>query len=255
MIDIQSSEALIAIDINKVGVKDIAHPVTVTYNGYKKQPTHANFDMYVSLPKEERGTHMSRFLEILNTKQWDISAPALVELLKITQERLKAKNAYINVGFKLFLEKLAPVSNIKSLMDYDIKFEGALEDKDYSIKTTIKVPVTTLCPCSKELAKYNAHNQRSYVTLKLDYKDILNLKDIITLIESKGSCEVWGVLKREDEKYVTERAYENPKFVEDIARELADSLNNDKKVNSYIIEVENLESIHNHAAYARIESA
>lgn len=254
MIDLQSSNSIINLAINKVGVKDIAYPVVVAFDENTRQHSVANFDMYVSLASSERGTHMSRFLEILNSQAWELSIPAMDELLKVTQEKLKSEDVFISASFKFFLAKYAPISRIKSLMDYDVTLIATRKNNNNKLSAKLKIPVTTLCPCSKELAKYNAHNQRSYVSIMLHTDSAINIADIINLVESTGSCGVFGILKREDEKFVTETAYENPKFVEDMAREIAEKFNNNHSISSYTIEVENLESIHNHAAYARIDS-
>jgi GTP cyclohydrolase I len=251
--DVQSSEDLRRIPINKVGIKDIRHPVRVQDRSGGEQHTIANFNMYVNLPHNFKGTHMSRFVEILNRHEREISVKSFRDMLKEMTELLEAEAGHIEMAFPYFVNKKAPVSGLQSLMDYDVTFLGELRDGKPRVKVKVVVPVTSLCPCSKKISDYGAHNQRSHVTVTVYSKEFIWIEDIIDLVEKQASCELWGLLKRPDEKYVTEHAYDNPKFVEDMVRDVAVQLNKDSRVLSYVVESENFESIHNHSAYALIE--
>ncbi|HEY0635608.1 MAG TPA: GTP cyclohydrolase FolE2 [Gammaproteobacteria bacterium] len=251
--DVQSSEDLRRIPINKVGIKDIRHPVRVQDRSGGEQHTIANFNMYVNLPHNFTGTHMSRFVEILNRHEREISVKSFRDMLKEMTELLEAEAGHIEMAFPYFVNKKAPVSGVESLMDYDVTFIGELRDSKPRVKVKVVVPVTSLCPCSKKISDYGAHNQRSHVTVTVYSKEFIWIEDIIDLVEKQASCELWGLLKRPDEKFVTERAYDNPKFVEDMVRDVAVQLNNDSRVLAYVVESENFESIHNHSAYALIE--
>ena len=251
--DVQNSEDLRRIPINKVGIKNIRHPVRVQDRSGGEQHTIANFNMYVNLPHNFKGTHMSRFVEILNRHEREISVKSFRDMLKEMTELLEAQAGHIEMAFPYFVNKKAPVSGVQSLMDYDVTFIGELRDGKPRVKVKVVVPVTSLCPCSKKISDYGAHNQRSHVTITVYSKEFIWIEDIIDLVEKQASCELWGLLKRPDEKYVTERAYDNPKFVEDMVRDVAVQLNNDSRVLSYVVESENSESIHNHSAYALIE--
>jgi len=251
--DIQNQSDTRGIAIDKVGVKDIRLPIVVKDRLKKIQRTVANFSLYVSLPHSFKGTHMSRFVEILNMDELEITLDSLKNILFEMTEKLEAKDAYLQLTFPYFIKKSAPVSNIESIMDYNVSFIGELIDKKYSVFIRVVVPITSVCPCSKEISKYGAHNQRSYVTVTVEIKSFIWIEELIEMIEKGGSCQVYGVLKRPDEKYVTERGYENPKFVEDIVRDIALQLNNDERIISYNIEAENYESIHNHSALAIIK--
>jgi GTP cyclohydrolase I len=168
-------------------------------------------------------------------------------------ERLEAKSGYVEMSFPYFVNKAAPISGVNSLLDYDVTFIGEIKDNQFSITVKVLVPVTSLCPCSQKISDYGAHNQRSHVTITAKINDFIWIEDIITLVEKQASCELYGLLKRPDEKYVTEKAYDNPKFVEDMVRDVASALNSEKRIDAYIVESENFESIHNHSAYALIE--
>jgi GTP cyclohydrolase I len=251
--DVQSSEDLRRIPINKVGIKNIRHPVRVQDRSGGEQHTIANFNMYVNLPHNFKGTHMSRFVEILNRHEREISVKSFRDMLKEMTQLLEAEAGHIEMAFPYFVNKKAPVSGVESLMDYDVTFLGELRDGKPRVKVKVVVPVTSLCPCSKKISDYGAHNQRSHVTVTVYSKEFIWIEDIIDLVEKQASCELWGLLKRPDEKYVTERAYDNPKFVEDMVRDVAVQLNKDTRVLAYVVESENFESIHNHSAYALIE--
>jgi GTP cyclohydrolase IB len=251
--DVQAFPDLRNLTIQKVGVKSIRHPIQIqTPSGI--MPTVAMFDMYVSLPPEVKGTHMSRFLEILQTQHAPLSMAEVSLLMQAMLAKLEADSGYIEVRFPYFIEKTAPVSGVKSLMDYDVKLVVEKKaGKEVETTLTVLTPVTSLCPCSKKISAYGAHNQRSHVTIAAKSTGGLWVEDLVAIAEAAASCQLYGILKRADEKYVTEFAYDNPKFVEDLVRDIALSLNKDDRVTAYTIESENFESIHNHSAYALIE--
>ena len=251
--DVQNKPDTRHIAIDKVGIKDIRHPVHVKDRSQGEQHTIANFNMYVELPHNFKGTHMSRFVEILNAHDMEISVESFKDMLAEMAERLEAKVGHIEMGFPYFINKAAPVSGVKSLMDYQVSFLGEVRDGKYIMTIKVVIPVTSLCPCSKEISKYGAHNQRSHVTLTVRTNTFVWIEDIIDIVEKQASCELYGLLKRPDEKYVTERAYDNPKFVEDMVRDVAAVLNADSRIDAYMVESENFESIHNHSAYAMIQ--
>jgi GTP cyclohydrolase I len=251
--DVQASPDLRRIAINKVGVKGIRHPVIVKDRSGGVQPTVAEFNMYVRLPHDFKGTHMSRFVEILSGHERAISVESFREMLFEVASRLGAETSYIEMSFPYFVEKRAPVSGVRSLMDYNVTFLGRVTEGVDSHSTRVVVPATSLCPCSKKISAYGAHNQRAHITLTVESKEMIWIEELIDIAEQNASSQLYGVLKRPDEKYVTELAYDNPKFVEDLARDVAVSLNSDPRVVSYVVEVENFESIHNHSAYALIE--
>jgi GTP cyclohydrolase I len=252
--DVQGSADSRRIAINKVGIKSIRHPVKVSDRRGGVQHTVAIFNMYVGLPHNFKGTHMSRFIEILNGNEREISVESFEPMLRAMVERLEAETGHIEMTFPYFINKAAPVSGVQSLMDYEVTFTGSIREGglyDFSMK--VIVPVTSLCPCSKKISEYGAHNQRSHVTVTAVLNDHLWIEEMVQLVESQASCEVYGLLKRPDEKYVTERAYNNPKFVEDMVRDVAGQLNREPRIDAYVVESENFESIHNHSAYALIE--
>ncbi len=253
MADVQSSQDTRQIPINKVGIKDIRHPVRVLDRTGGEQHTIANFNMYVNLPHNFKGTHMSRFVEILNNHEREISVKSFKDMMEEMTERLEAESGHIEMSFPYFVNKKAPVSGVMSLMDYDVTFIGEIIDGNNQLTLKVLVPVTSLCPCSKKISDYGAHNQRSHVTVTAKIKDFVWIEEIIDLVEQEASCELFGLLKRPDEKNITERAYDNPKFVEDMVRDVAARLNADDRIIAYIAESENFESIHNHSAYALIE--
>ena len=250
--DVQNIADQRKIAIDKVGIKDIKHPVKVSDRTTGEQHTIANFNMYVNLPHQFKGTHMSRFVEILNQHEREITVKSFREMLGQMTERLDAESGYIEMNFPYFVNKEAPISKVKSLMDYDVTFIGEITGATTMMTVKVVVPVTSLCPCSKNISDYGAHNQRSHVTLTVRVESFVWIEDLIDLVEKEASCEIFGLLKRPDEKYVTERAYDNPKFVEDMVRDIAASLNQDSRITAYTVESENFESIHNHAAYALI---
>ncbi|MHB1400812.1 MAG: GTP cyclohydrolase FolE2 [Thiobacillus sp.] len=253
MPDVQSSADTRQIAIDKVGIKSIRHPVRVADKSDGVQHTIADFNMYVYLPHNFKGTHMSRFIEILNTREREISVENFEGMLRQMVERLEAESGYIEMSFPYFINKTAPISGVQSLMDYEVTFIGSIENGEFAHTTKVVVPVTSLCPCSKKISDYGAHNQRSHVTVSARTNGFLWIEDLVRKVEDQASCELFGLLKRPDEKYVTERAYDNPKFVEDIVRDVAAAMNDEPLIDSYVVEAENFESIHNHSAYALIE--
>ncbi len=250
--DVQNIEDIRHLDIDQVGIKSIKHPITVRDRSGGSQHTVANFNMYVHLPHNFKGTHMSRFVEILNENQKAISVESFEKILREMLLRLESKSCDLEMTFPYFINKSAPVSGVKSLLDYEVSFIGQIIDDKFINTTKVVVPVTSLCPCSKKISDYGAHNQRSHVTVTVKTNDFVWIEDIIETIEKQASSELYGLLKRPDEKYVTEKAYDNPKFVEDMVRDIAKELKKNKKINTFIVESENFESIHNHSAYALI---
>ena len=251
--DVQGSADTRRIAIDKVGIKDIRHPVRVKDRSEGEQHTIACFNMYVNLPHNFKGTHMSRFVEILNLHEREISVESFKEMLNEMTERLEAEAGHIEMTFPYFVNKTAPVSGVQSLLDYEVSFIGEVRDGQPQMQIKIVVPVTSLCPCSKKISERGAHNQRSHVTLTATTCDFIWIEELIELVEAQASSELYGLLKRPDEKYVTERAYDNPKFVEDMVRDIAAALNADERICAYTVESENFESIHNHSAYALIQ--
>ncbi len=251
--DVQGSADTRQIAINRVGIKDIRHPVRVKDRSEGEQHTIANFNMYVFLPHNFKGTHMSRFVQILNNRERDISVSSFQDMLVEMVDRLESESGHIEMTFPFFINKTAPVTGVKSLLDYEVTLIGEVENKQPSMYTKVVVPVTSLCPCSKSISEYGAHNQRSHVTVTVSTSNFIWIEEIIELVEAEASSELYSLLKRPDEKFITERAYDNPKFVEDVVRDVAGRLNADSRIETYVVEAENFESIHNHSAYARIE--
>ncbi len=250
--DVQGRADTRRLPINRVGIKDIRHPVRVKDRSAGEQHTIANFNMYVSLPHNFKGTHMSRFVEILHGER-EISVESFRAMLAKMTERLEADSGHIEMTFPFFVMKKAPVSGVESLMDYHASLIGERHDGKTDMWVRVVVPVTSLCPCSKKISDYGAHNQRSHVTISAKLRSHMWIEELIGIAESEASCELYGILKRPDEKYVTERAYDNPKFVEDMVRDVAARLNAEERIAAYTVESENFESIHNHSAYALIE--
>jgi GTP cyclohydrolase I len=250
--DVQGRADTRRLPINRVGIKDISHPVRVKDRSTGEQHTIATFNMYVSLPHNFKGTHMSRFVETLHAER-EISVESFRAMLEGMTARLEAETGHIEMSFPFFITKKAPVSGVESLMDYRASLIGEHRDGRTQLWVRVAVPVTSLCPCSKRISDYGAHNQRSHVTITARLRSHMWIEELIEIAESEASCELYGILKRPDEKYVTERAYDNPKFVEDMVRDVAARLNRDDRVAAYVVESENFESIHNHSAYALIE--
>jgi GTP cyclohydrolase I len=253
MVDVQNLTDERNINIKKVGVKGIKYPVIVLDRMNGIQHVNATINMYVSLPHHFKGTHMSRFVEILNEYRGQINIKTFQTILGKVKERLDAESAHMEIEFPYFIEKTAPASGAKSLMEYLCCFAGENSGGKTDFTVSITVPVTTVCPCSKEISDLGAHNQRSIVKVVLRFRKFFWIEDVIRLVEDSASGEVYSLLKRDDEKYVTEKAYENPMFAEDVVRSVAEKLNLDENFTWYSVEAENLESIHNHSAYAYVE--
>ena len=250
--DIQSTPDTRHIPIDQVGIKDIRHPVVVRDRAGREQHTVANFNMYVSLPHNFKGTHMSRFVEILNQHEYEITVESFKRMITEMTVALNAVAGEIEMKFPYFVNKAAPVSGVRSLMDYEVAFIGEISNGSPTVQVRVTVPVTSLCPCSKEISDRGAHNQRSHVTVLVRTRGFIWIEELIDAVEKEASCELYGLLKRPDEKYVTERAYDNPRFVEDMVRDVATRFNADERIAAYVVESENFESIHNHSAYARV---
>ncbi len=250
--DVQSRRDERQVAIDKAGIRDLAHPVRVSDRSRREQHTVARVSMSVELPKHFKGTHMSRFIEILHRER-EVSVADLGALLQETAARLEADAAHIEIEFPFFVMKRAPVSGVESLMDYRVTLSGTRRDGVDRRSIRVVVPVTSLCPCSKKISERGAHNQRSHVTITAQLRGSMWIEDLIDIAESEASSELYAILKRPDEKFVTERAYDNPKFVEDLVRDVALRLDREPQIAAYRVEVENFESIHNHSAYALVE--
>lgn len=252
MPDMQKSRDDRNIAIDKVGVKDIRYPIVVMDKSKEHQQTVARINMFVDLPHHFKGTHMSRFVEILNQYHGQISIERMDNMLQEMKERLEASCAHIEFEFPYFIEKQAPASKARSLMEYQCRMQGSLAE-DYDFVLGVSVPMTSLCPCSKEISARGAHNQRSAVNVEIRYSDHIWLEDLIEWIEECGSAPVYALLKREDEKALTEQAYDNPMFVEDVVRAVTQRLLAVPEITWFKVACENFESIHNHSAYATVE--
>ncbi len=253
MKDVQGQSDHRGVAIQRVGVKGVHLPFLVKEKDNGFQSVLGNATLSVDLPHQYKGTHLSRFIEILH--DWSrrpISTLELRNILDVTRERLDADRAHLRLGFKFFVAKKAPVSGIPQLMDYDVEFAATVDGSRTELTVGADVPVTTLCPCSKTISRYGAHNQRSVVRLRVRFTEgqFIWVEDLIRTVEALGSCELFPLLKREDEKYVTERAYENPKFVEDVLRDVVVAMRNEIRVQWFEVDVESMESIHNHNAFA-----
>lgn len=253
MPDMQQSRDTRNIAIDKVGVKDIRYPIVVRDKYREQQHTVAKINMFVDLPEHFKGTHMSRFIEVLNLYHGAISVENMETILAEMKSRLGSGRAHLELDFPYFIEKQAPVSGARSLLEYQCRMIGTqAEDFDFILEASI--PVTSLCPCSKEISDRGAHNQRSIVTVQIRYTEHIWLEDLIQWVEECASCPVYALLKREDEKAVTEQAYDNPMFVEDMVRAVTEKLSAVEQISWFKIQCENFESIHNHSAYAMVES-
>jgi len=253
MIDVQSQPDDRNIAIDKVGVKNIRYPITVLDRANGAQQTVASINMYVDLPHQYKGTHMSRFIEVLSEHSNNINIRNLHGILEEIKTRLDAASAHMEVEFPYFINKTAPVSGAQGLMEYGVSFRGSLNANGYDLVVEVAVPVTTLCPCSKEISEGGAHNQRGMVRLAVRFTRFIWIEDLIRLVEESASAEVFSLLKREDEKHVTDKAYATPMFVEDVVREVARKLEQDPNIQWFAVDSENFESIHNHSAYAFVE--
>ena len=253
MKDIQNTQDTRNVDIQKVGINNLDFPLIIQRKNASDQTVYANARACVSLPRNYKGTHMSRFVEVLN--EWQHKNLLGVDVkgcLENIIKKLNAKSGELKFKFKYFIDKKAPVTNMSAPMCYDCSFEGRIDNGNYKFILGVKVPVTTLCPCSKEISEYGAHNQRAIISVKVSYDESKHiwLEDLVELVESCASCSLYSLLKRKDEKYVTEHAYENPRFVEDVLREVVVNLRNHPVVKEFEVECEALESIHNHSAWA-----
>ncbi|ARP86054.1 GTP cyclohydrolase FolE2 [Bordetella genomosp. 9] len=254
MPDIQSSADTRHIPIQRVGIRGVRHPMLVQAADGSAMATVANWTLTVALPAQEKGTHMSRFVALLEKyRQVPMTPAAFRDMAREMLPLLHAQRGDITAAFPYFINKSAPVSGVQSLMDYEVQWIARAAGDEVDFELVVQVPLTSLCPCSKAISEYGAHNQRSHVTVSARIGDEVGVDEIIRLIEDEGSCEVWGLLKRPDEKFVTERAYDNPKFVEDLVRDVAARLSVRAGVGAYRVEAENFESIHNHSAYAVVE--
>jgi len=251
LVDIQNSVDVRNIPIDRVGVRKVKYPIHVRERDNGPQHTVGDFTLTVDLPKEHKGTHMSRFLEVLSRHNHDVSSETIPTILTELRDRLNAETAHLEVRFTYFREKPAPVTKKVGMMGYECGF-SASGGKTDDFVMFLTVPVTTLCPCSREISEFGAHNQRGYVSVRVRSQGMLWLEDVIDMIEATGSAPLYPVLKRPDEKFVTEQAYSNPRFVEDMVREVALAFDKDDRIVSYEIEVENHESIHDHNAYAYV---
>jgi GTP cyclohydrolase I len=256
MKDIQNQRDYRNITIDKVGIKNLRYPITVLDRRNGSQDTVATINMYVDLPHEYKGTHMSRFVEILNLLRPEVSFKKISDALEQMKKNLNAASSHIEVTFPYFIEKKAPISSSPGLMDYTCRLTGSSgPDGKIDLVSEVTVPVSSVCPCSKEISEAGAHNQRGEVRLSIRFKKFIWIEDLIEIVEKSGSSEVYSVLKRVDEKYITEHGFSNPKFVEDIVRDIAIKLKEDDNVTWFSVSAENFESIHNHSAYAHIASS
>lgn len=251
--DVQGQQDGRGVAIQRVGVKDVRLPFLVKEKDDGYQSVLGSATLSVDLPHQYKGTHLSRFIEILlDWSKRPMNAEEVKTILDATRARLDAQRARLQLGFKYFIGKRSPVSAIDQIMDYDVSFDGAVDGDSCTLTLGVDVPITTLCPCSKTISKYGAHNQRSVVRVRVRFTEGASIwiEDLVRSVEAQGSCELYPLLKREDEKYVTERAYENPKFVEDVLRDVVLMLRDDPRVTWFEVECESMESIHNHNAFA-----
>ena len=258
MPDVQSTLDVRALPIEQVGIRGVRHPLTIR-SKTGNFPTVGQFEMDVALPAHVKGTHMSRFMALLQKQEEAVDSTSVVKMLRHMLPLLDAKEGHVQFTYTHFVKKAAPVSGVESLMDYEVTWmatakQNATGTLDVELGLRAQVPVMSLCPCSKEISEFGAHNQRSHVTMDvvLDTQTKMTVEDLVDIAESEASSELWGLLKRPDEKWVTERSYSNPKFVEDLVRDVAGRLKADERIHSFVVEAENFESIHNHSAFARI---
>ncbi len=250
--DVQSQADNRDLRIDAVGINGVRYPMTIRA-GKRFLPTIATLSMAIGLPAATKGTHMSRFIELLEVQTEALDQDGFKAIVLDMLQRLEARSGAIEMRFPYFVRKTAPVSGAQSQLDYEVCWRGRVSDEGrYSFWVHVTVPATSLCPCSKEISAYGAHNQRSNISIEAELAGEMAIEELIAIAERSASCEVYGLLKRPDEKYVTERAYDNPKFVEDLVRDVALALNQEPRVGAYVVEAENFESIHNHSAFARI---
>ena len=251
--DHAAQEDLRALPIDKVGIKDLSYPIQVLDRENKLQSTVGRFNLYVSLPSHFKGTHMSRFIEVLNARRGEITIRNMPAILADIQSRLEADDAHIEVSFPYFVSKRAPVSGVESIMEYPCRFHASKRGTHVDFVLAVRVPVKSLCPCSKAISERGAHNQRSLVDVEVRSTEFIWIEDIVQVVEACASAPLYALLKREDEKHVTELAYDNPKFVEDLVRDVVLRVRDLPGVGWLRVSAENQESIHNHSAYAQIE--
>ena len=254
--DVQSRSDHRELAIDQVGIKGLRYPVTIADAGGEPQATVAQCNVYVALPADRKGTHMSRLVALLERRTAPGEPPLTVANLRQLMDDLllllDAPGGHFEMAFPFFVRKIAPVSGVASLLDYEAQWGAEVVDGRYRQTITVAVPVTSLCPCSKEISEYGAHNQRSRIAVTAALRQPVFMAELIRIAEDEASSELYGILKRADEKYVTERAYNNPRFVEDLVRGVAARLQQDARLAGFAVEAENFESIHNHSAYARI---
>jgi len=253
MADVQSMRDDRRIPIKKVGVKGLRYPITVLDRANSIQHTTATVNLFADLPHDFKGTHMSRFIEVFNAHRRDLSMPRFLAMLDELRATLEAETSYSDVHFPYFIEKSAPVSGQKGMMSYECAYEGAVSNSEREFWVSVAVPVQTVCPCSKAISEYGAHNQRGLVRVRVKLGPFFWIEDLVSVVEKSASSDVYTLLKREDEKYVTERAFEKPMFVEDVVREVFVGLKEIGSFPRFSVEAENFESIHNHSAYAFVE--
>ncbi len=253
MKDVQNQKDSRNIPLNEVGIKNLRYPLDIKDSNGQWFTTHTTISARVGLPADKRGTHMSRFVEIIQAYD-KLNLKDMKELLRSMQTTLEAETAYLEISFDYFVKKKAPVSGKEAYLNILVTVNASLERDDFHFVVTVQTPVTTLCPCSKEISDYSAHNQRALVTITTDTQKFIPLERYVAISEAAASSPLYTLLKRPDEKYVTEYAYDHPKFVEDVCRDVKQQLDQMDGINSYVVEVESLESIHNHSAYAKVTS-
>ncbi len=252
--DVQSHQDLRHIPIREVGIKGLRHPLSLRQANGEVQHTVADCQLTVALPATQKGTHMSRFVALLHAQDTPLDGAGFEALVRATATRLESDSAHIRLRFPYFLGKTAPASGVASLLDYQVCLDGRLAHGQYQYRLQVTVPVTSRCPCSKQISRYGAHNQRSHICIDAEADNALAVETLIAIAEAQASCQLYGLLKRSDEKVVTEQAYDNPKFVEDLVRDVAEALRQEPLVRHFVVTSENFESIHNHSAYACIDS-
>lgn len=250
--DVQNTPDKRQLAIDQVGIKSLRYPIFFESDAAGPIRVVADFSMYVRLPHHVKGTHMSRFVELLERPEQVFSVSAMKSFMHDMLALLEAENGHVEMRFPFFLSKNAPVSGVSSMMDYDVTLKADIGEQ-FNLTVKAEIPVTSLCPCSKKISEYGAHNQRSLVTVEVEVDETLTLDQLISMVEEQASSQLYGLLKRPDEKYVTEFAYDNPKFVEDLVRDIAGTLDKSTAIDGFRVECENYESIHNHSAYAMID--
>jgi len=253
MVDVQSMKDERQIPLQKVGVKGVRYPIVLRDKSSQVQHTTAVVNLFADLPHNFKGTHMSRFIEVFEAYRSDLSMPRFLRMLESIRTELAAETAYSDIHFPYFIQKAAPVTGQVSMMSYDCSYEGMVSPSGRNFVVGVSVPVQTLCPCSKAISRYGAHNQRGIVTLKVTMETFFWIEDLVTIVEDSASSGVFTLLKREDEKFITEMAYDRPRFVEDVVREVYLKVDALQKFSKFSVEAENFESIHNHSAYAYVE--